>query len=95
MAQWRMPNRVRILEVSDSDRVVLERRVRDRGAAARDIQRARIVLLSTQGLTGPEIADRVGCTGRCCVSGKVGTVDHGLCGVQMARASSVKTAGSR
>jgi hypothetical protein len=44
------------VEVSDSDRVVLERRVRDRGAVARDVQRARIVLLSTQGLTGPEIA---------------------------------------
>jgi hypothetical protein len=38
---------------------------------------------------------RRGPDGRCCVSGKVGTVDHGLCGVQMARASSVKTAGSR
>jgi hypothetical protein len=33
----------------------------DRRRAARDVQRARIVLLSTQGLTGPEIADRVGC----------------------------------
>jgi hypothetical protein len=44
-----MPNRVRILEVSESDRVVLEKRVRDRGAPARDVQRARIVLLSAQG----------------------------------------------
>lgn len=57
-----MPNRVRILQVSDSDRVVLERRVRDRGAVARDVLRTRVVLLSTAGLSGPEIADRVGCT---------------------------------
>jgi transposase len=57
-----MPNRVRILEVSESDRAVLERLVRDRGAPARDVQRARIVLLSSEGLTGPQIAERVGCT---------------------------------
>jgi hypothetical protein len=57
-----MPNRVRILEVPETDRVVLERRIRDRGALARDVQRARIVLLSAQGLAGPQIAERVGCT---------------------------------
>lgn len=44
-----MPNRVRILEVPESERAVLERRIRDRGAPARDEQRARIVLLSAQG----------------------------------------------
>jgi hypothetical protein len=43
------------LEISDFDRVVLERRVRDRGALARDVLRARIVLL-----TGPQTAQRVG-----------------------------------
>jgi hypothetical protein len=57
-----MLNRVRILEVPESDRVVLKRRIRDRGAPARDVQRARIVLLSAQGLTGPQIAERVECT---------------------------------
>jgi hypothetical protein len=55
-----MPNRVRVLEIPESDRVVLERRVQDRGALARVVQRARIVLLSSQGLTGPQIAERVG-----------------------------------
>ena len=50
------------MEISESDRAVLERRVRDRGALARDVLRARIVLLSSQGLTGPQIAERVGCT---------------------------------
>jgi hypothetical protein len=48
--RWQWDNgacriRVRILEVSESDRVALERRVRDRG-----------------GLSGPDIADWVGCT---------------------------------
>jgi len=57
-----MPNRVHVLHVSDAERVELERRIRDRGALARDVLRARIVLLSTQGLTGPEIAERVGCS---------------------------------
>jgi transposase len=57
-----MPNAVRVLTVSESDRIELERRVRDRGAPAREALRARIVLLSTLGLPGPEIAERVGCT---------------------------------
>src|SRR5436190_4832704 len=57
-----MPNRVRILEVSPRDSAELERRVRDRGAPAREVARARIVLLSARGLTGPQIAERVGCS---------------------------------
>src|SRR5260370_33936047 len=57
-----MPNRVRILTVADCDRVKLERMARDRGAPARVAERARIVLLSAEGLTGPQIAQRVGCT---------------------------------
>ncbi len=57
-----MPNRVRVLTVADADRVKLERRARDRGAPARVVERARIVLLAADGLTGPQIAERVGCT---------------------------------
>src|SRR5258706_6766684 len=57
-----MPNRVRILTVPDSDRAKLERRARDRGAPARVAERARIVLLAADGLTGPQIAERVGCS---------------------------------
>jgi transposase len=76
-----MPNRVRILEVSESDRAVLERRVRDRGAVARDVQRARIVLLSTQGLSGPEIADRVGCTEPTVVLWRRRFAEEGLAGL--------------
>jgi transposase len=57
-----MPNRVRILTLTDADRAKLERRARDRGAQARVAERARIVLLAAEGLTGPQIAARVGCT---------------------------------
>ena len=54
-----MANRVRVLTVPDADRAKLERRVRDRGAPARVAERARIVLLAADGLTGPQI----GCGG--------------------------------
>ena len=57
-----MPNRVRVLTVPESDRAELERRAKDRGAEARVAERARIVLLAAGGLTGPQIAERVGCT---------------------------------
>src|SRR5262249_50000795 len=46
----------------DGDRARLERMARDRAAPARVAERARIVLLSADGLTGPQIAERVGCT---------------------------------
>ena len=46
-----MPNRVRILTVADADRARLDRMARDRGAPARVAERARIVLLSAEGLT--------------------------------------------
>jgi transposase len=57
-----MPNRVRVLTVPGADRVKLEQRARDRGVEARVVERARIVLLAAEGLTGPQIAERVGCT---------------------------------
>src|ERR1700729_3351738 len=57
-----MPNRVRILTVPEADRAMLERRARDRGSPARVAERARIVLLAADGLTGPQIAERVGCS---------------------------------
>ena len=56
-----MANRMGALQVSDRDRAELERRVRAKTVPARAAQRARIVLLSADGLTGREIATRVGC----------------------------------
>jgi hypothetical protein len=45
-----MPSRVRVLTVSDADRVELAGRVRAKGSAARDVERARIVLLAAEGV---------------------------------------------
>jgi len=57
-----MPNQAMVVTVPEGDREELERRVRSRTAAARDVQRARIVLLAAQGLAGVVIAERVGCS---------------------------------
>src|SRR5258706_12366674 len=60
--KWLMPNRVRIVTVTDADRVKLERRGKDRGAPAPGAGRGRVVMLGADGLTGPPIRARVGCT---------------------------------
>ena len=77
-----MPNRVRILTVPDSDRAELERRARARGAAARVAERARIVLLAADGLTGPQIAARAGCTEPTVVKWRRQYAGHGLAGLE-------------
>jgi transposase len=77
-----MPNRVRILTVPDADRARLERRVRDRGAPARVAERARIVLLSADGLTGPQIAQRAGCTDPTVVKWRRQYAESGLAGLE-------------
>ncbi len=77
-----MPNRVRILTVPDVDRVKLEQRVRDRGVQARVAERARIVLLSAEGLTGPQIARRVGCTEPTVIKWRRQYAEAGLAGLE-------------
>src|SRR3954465_1204046 len=76
-----MPNRVRVLAVRDQDRAELERRARSKSEPARVAQRARIVMLSEQGLTGPEIAERVGCTEPTVVMWRRGYAERGLAGL--------------
>jgi transposase len=76
-----MPNRVHVLRVSDADPAELERRVRDRRAQARDVMRARIVLLSTQEFTGPEVAARVRCSERTVVLWRRRFATEGLDGL--------------
>jgi transposase len=49
------------LEVSDEDRVELERIVRAASSEVRMVERARIVLCAAEGLTAAAIAERVGC----------------------------------
>jgi transposase len=57
-----MPNQAKVVTVPERDREELERRLRSQTAPARDVARARIVLLSAQGLSGVAIAERVGCS---------------------------------
>src|SRR5216684_5952339 len=77
-----MPNRVRIVTVPDADRVKLERRAGDRSAAARVAERARIVLLAAGGLTGPQIAERVGCSEPTVVKWRAQYAEAGLAGLE-------------
>jgi transposase len=80
-----MPNRVRVLTIPDADRAKLERRARDRAAPARVAERARIVLLAAGGLTGPQIAGRVGCTEPTVVKWRRQYAEDGLAGLEDAK----------
>jgi transposase len=77
-----MPNRVRVLAIREGDRAGLERRARDRSAPGRVAERARIVLLSADGLTGPQIAERVGCTEPTVVKWRRQYAERGLAGLE-------------
>lgn len=56
-----MPKPVRLREVSEAEKEQLEKLSRSRTAAAREVQRARLVVLFLQGHTPETIADAVGC----------------------------------
>jgi transposase len=77
-----MPNRVRVLEVPDTERAELQRRARDRGAPARVAERARIVLLAADGLTGAQIAERTGCTEPTVIKWRRQYAERGLAGLE-------------
>lgn len=59
--QWQTPNSVRVLTAPDADRTELARRARSKGGPARVVERARIVLLAADKLTGPQIAEPASC----------------------------------
>ena len=77
-----MPNRVRVLIVPDTERAELERRARSKGAPARVVERARIVLLAADGLTGAEIAQRAGCTEPTVIKWRRQYAERGLAGLE-------------
>ncbi|MGY1712608.1 helix-turn-helix domain-containing protein [Geodermatophilus sp. SYSU D00758] len=56
-----MAAHVRVVQVSEVDRRELQRRVRDKAAPARVVERARIVLLAADEVPGKQIATTVGC----------------------------------
>ena len=76
-----MANRVRVLTVCDADRVELARRVRAKGSPAREVERARIVLLAAEGVPGKQIAARVGCAEPTVVMWRSRFAERGLAGL--------------
>ncbi len=56
-----MAAHVRTVEIPEADRRELRRRAGAKGAPARVVERARIVLLAGEGVPGKQIAARVGC----------------------------------
>jgi|SRR4051794_41614727 transposase len=76
-----MAAHVRVVEVPDADRRVLQRRVRDKGAPAREVERARIVLLAADELPGKQIAALVGCAEPTVVTWRGRYAERGLPGL--------------
>lgn len=56
-----MPAHAKRIEIAPDDRPVLERWAGARAAERRLVERARIVLLASEGRAAAEIAERVGC----------------------------------
>src|SRR3954464_9612241 len=77
-----MPAHVRTVEVSESDRRELQRRVRDKGAPARVGERAGIVLLAADEVPGREIAAIVGCAEGTVVTWRGRYAEQGLAGLE-------------
>src|ERR687898_1855649 len=77
-----MAAHVRTVEVAEADRRELQRRARSKGAPAREVERARIVLLSSQGVTGKQIAAMVGCAEPTVVTWRRRYAESGLAGLE-------------
>src|SRR5918911_3775359 len=72
---------VRVVQVPDADRGELQRRARDKGAPARVVERARIVLLAADEVPGKQIATLVGCAEGTVVTWRGRYAAHGLAGL--------------
>ena len=76
-----MAAHARVVAVPEVDRRELQRRVRDKGAPARGVERARIVLLSAEGVPGKQIAVIVGCAEPTVVTWRGRYAERGLAGL--------------
>src|SRR3954464_13622594 len=76
-----MAAHVRTVQVPEADRRELQRRAQDRGAPAREVERARIVLLSSGGGPGQQIAAVVGGAAGSVVTWRGGNAERGLPGL--------------
>src|SRR5919107_4908621 len=77
-----MAAHVRTVEIADADRRELQRRARSKGAPARVVERARIVLLAAEGMPGKQIAARVGCAEPTVVTWRGRYAEAGLPGLE-------------
>src|SRR5215211_1783731 len=77
-----MAGHVRTLQIPQPDRRELQRRVRDKAAPARVVERARIVLLAADEVPGKEIAAIVGCAEGTVVTWRGRYAEHGLAGLE-------------
>src|SRR5881227_2647688 len=76
-----MAAHVRTVQVPEVDRRELQRRVRDKGAPARVVERARIVLLAAEEVPGQQIAAMVGCAEGTVVTWRGRYAERGLAGL--------------
>ena len=76
-----MPNPVRTLMLTDEQREVLQQQARSKGSTARVVERARIVLLAAEGVSGVEIAKRVGCSEPTVIRWRSRYAEHGSAGL--------------
>src|SRR5215208_1952030 len=77
-----MAAHARTVEIPEADRRELQRRARAKGAPARKVERARIVLLSAQGVPGKQIAAMVGCAEPTVVTWRRRYAESGLAGLE-------------
>src|SRR3954454_7361787 len=77
-----MAAHVRTVQVPEADRRELQRRVRDKGAPARQGERARIVLLAAEEMPGKQIAEMVGCAEGTVVTWRGRYAERGLAGLK-------------
>src|SRR4051812_14214085 len=77
-----MAAHVRTVEIPEADRRELQRRARSKGAPARGVERARIVLLAGDGGPGKQIAARGGCAEPTVGTRRRRYADRGLPGLE-------------
>src|SRR5919107_5415524 len=77
-----MAAHVRTVNVPETDRRELQRRARDKGAPAREVERARIVLLAADEVPGKQIAAIVGCAEGTVVTWRGRYAESGLAGLE-------------
>src|SRR3989440_6723124 len=76
-----MAAHVRTVQLPEADRRELSRRARDKGAPARMVERARIVLLAADEVPGKQIAEMVGCAEGTVVTWRGRYAERGLAGL--------------